>query len=232
MVYRVFVEKRQGLAQEAESLCGELRNFLGLTDLTGVRMLNRYDAEGLTAEVFDRAVRTVFSEPQLDVTYTELPAGGDACFAVEYLPGQFDQRADSAAQCIQLMAGGERPVIRSARVYILSGNLTAEDIAAVKKYVINPVEAREAAQDKPVTLAMRCALPTDVETLTGFRDMEDPALTDFIAARGLAMDLDDIRFCRDYFRTEQRDPTVTEIRMIDTYWIIAGIQPFSRPLTG
>ena len=218
MVYRVFVEKRQGLAQEAESLCGELRNFLGLTDLTGVRMLNRYDAEGLTAEVFDRAVRTVFSEPQLDVTYTELPAGGDACFAVEYLPGQFDQRADSAAQCIQLMAGGERPVIRSARVYILSGSLTAEDIAAVKKYVINPVEAREAAQDKPVTLAMRCALPTDVETLTGFRDMEDPALTDFIAARGLAMDLDDIRFCRDYFRTEQRDPTVTEIRMIDTYW--------------
>ena len=218
MVYRVFVEKRQGLAQEAESLCGELRNFLGLTDLTGVRMLNRYDAEGLTAEVFDRAVRTVFSEPQLDVTYTELPAGGDACFAVEYLPGQFDQRADSAAQCIQLMAGGERPVIRSARVYILSGSLTAEDIAAVKKYVINPVEAREAAQDKPVTLAMRCALPTDVETLIGFRDMEDPALTDFIAARGLAMDLDDIRFCRDYFRTEQRDPTVTEIRMIDTYW--------------
>ncbi len=218
MVYRVFVEKRPGLAEEAESLCGELQNFLGLTGLSGVRMLNRYDAEGLTADVFERAVRTVFSEPQLDITYAELPTGGDACFAVEYLPGQFDQRADSAAQCIQLMAGGERPVIRSARVYVLSGSLTAEDVAAVKRFVINPVEAREAAQDKPDTLAMRCALPTDVEILTGFRDMEDDTLNAFIAERGLAMDLDDIRFCRDYFRTERRDPTVTEIRMIDTYW--------------
>jgi phosphoribosylformylglycinamidine synthase len=218
MVYRVFVEKRAELAEEAESLCAELRNFLGLSNLAGVRLLNRYDAEGLTADVFEQAVRTVFSEPQLDVVYSEQPDGGDACFAVEYLPGQFDQRADSAAQCIQLMAGGERPVIRSARVYILTGNLTAEDVAAVKRFVINPVEAREASQEKPATLAIRCALPTEVEKLVGFCSLNDDGLAAFIKERGLAMDLDDIRFCRDYFRGENREPTITEIRMIDTYW--------------
>ncbi len=218
MVYRIFVEKKAGLDHEASKLCAELQSFLGLSHLTGVRIFNRYDAEGLTEEVFARAAQTVFSEPQLDETYTELPPIEGFCFAVEYLPGQFDQRADSAAQCIQLMAGGERPTVRSARVYILSGELTEEDIAAVKKHVINPVEAREAAQDKPLTLEASYAMPSAVETLDGFCEMEDEALADFIRVRGLAMDLDDIRFCRDYFRSEHRDPTITEIRMIDTYW--------------
>ena len=160
----------------------------------------------------------MFSEPQLDIA-SEAPDFGDAeVFAVEYLPGQFDQRADSAAQCIQILSQGERPLIRSARVYALSGDLRGEDIAEIKKYVVNPVEARIASLDKPETLETKYDLPTGVETLAGFIALDRPALEAFVKAYGLAMDGDDIAFCQEYFRREGRDPTITEIRMIDTYW--------------
>ena len=218
MVYRIFVEKREGLENEARALFSELTGLLGISRLTGVRLLNRYDVEGITEEVFRQSVGTVFSEPQLDLVYTECPAAANV-LAVEYLPGQFDQRADSAAQCIQLLAQVERPTIRTARVYLLEGALTDADLAAIAKYIINPVEARRASLDKPETLATQYDIPTEVETLTGFTALDEDGLAAFLATYGLAMDLDDVRFCRDYFKNEEgRDPTITEIRMIDTYW--------------
>ena len=218
MVYRIYVEKREGLDNEARALCSELRNLLGITALTGVRLFNRYDAESITEELFRGSVSTVFSEPQLDLTYDTLPETDGKVFAVEYLPGQFDQRADSAAQCIQIASCGDRPVIRTAKVYVLQGDLTDVDLAAVKKYVINPVEAREASLALPETLIAAYEIPTEVMTLDGFIDMDESALSAFIAQYGLAMDTDDLRFCRDYFRSEGRNPTITEVRMIDTYW--------------
>ncbi len=218
MVYRVYVEKKAELANEARNLLGEIKNLLFINELTGLRLMNRYDVENIEKPLFDTAVNTVFSEPQLDIVTYELPEDGATVFAVEYLPGQFDQRADSAAQCIQLFSQGERPTVRTARVYLLYGNLTDEQIAAIKKYVINPVESREASLDTVETLKVTYDIPTTVKTLDGFCKLEDAELSEFIKTYGLAMDLDDIRFCRDYFRTEQRDPTITEIRMIDTYW--------------
>jgi len=218
MVYRVYVEKKAELANEARNLFGEIKNLLFINELEGIRLMNRYDVENIEKSLFDYAVNTVFSEPQLDLVTYELPADGATVFAVEYLPGQFDQRADSAAQCIQLFSQGERPTVRTARVYLLYGSLTAEQIAAIKKYVINPVESREASLDTVETLKTTYEIPTTVQTLDGFCQLEDAGLSEFIKTYGLAMDLDDIRFCRDYFRTEQRDPTITEIRMIDTYW--------------
>ena len=217
MVYRVYVEKKKGLAHEAKSLLQELRDLPGLAGLRGLRVLNRYDVENIDESLFESAKNTVFSEPQVDDCYDELTPSGTV-FAVEYLPGQFDQRADSAAQCIQILSQGERPDVRTAKVYLLDGELSAEQLDAVKHYVINPVEAREASLDKPVTLKTEYAMPETVETLTGFGAMDDAALSAFIAERGLAMDLDDIRFCRDYFRSENREPTITEIKIIDTYW--------------
>ena len=218
MVYRIYVEKREGLANEANALLTELQNFLGIKGLTGVRLFNRYDVENITEDLFSDAVNTVFSEPQLDIVTSKLPAHADALFAVEYLPGQFDQRADSAAQCIQIMSCGERPTIRTAKVYVLEGKLSESEISEIKKYVINPVEAREASLELPKTLATQYEAPTEVATLYGFTCLDEQGLADFIVKYGLAMDIDDIRFCRDYFRGEKRDPTITEIRMIDTYW--------------
>ena len=218
MVYRIFVEKRQELAHEAHALLSELNNLLGMRNIEYVRILNRYDAENITKEIFDKAVASVFSEPQLDIATSELDARGGRVFAVEYLPGQFDQRADSAAQCIQIMSCGERPTIRTAKVYVLGGSLSDGDVEAVKKYVINPVEAREASLDKPETLAMECEIPTSVATVDGFIKMSDSELEGLIRKLGLAMDIDDIKFCREYFSGEERDPTITEIKMIDTYW--------------
>ena len=218
MVYRIFVEKKPAFDQEAEALRRELTDFLGVASLTGLRVLNRYDAEGISKDLFDQAVRTVFSEPQVD-TATETPdLKGGAVFAVEYLPGPFDQRADSAAQCIQLISQGERPLIRSARVYVLYGDLTEDEIAEIKKYVVNPVEAREASLEKPETLRTDYAVPTEVKTLTGFQELDREGLAAFVRSYGLAMDIDDVAFCQRYFADEGRDPTITEIRMIDTYW--------------
>ncbi len=219
MVYRIYVEKKKELAFEAKALLSDVRTLLGIESLTDVRLFNRYDAENITEELFDYAKKTVFSEPQLDIVSDNLDSLSDCVlFAVEYLPGQFDQRADSAAQCIQIISQGDRPVIKTAKVYALYGNLSDADITAIKKYIINPVESREATLEMPVTLATEYAIPTDVKTLDGFINLERDGLAGFIAEYGLAMDIDDITFCRDYFRSEQRDPTITEIRMIDTYW--------------
>ena len=218
MVYRVFVEKKPELANDARSLLSEAKQLPGVEHLERVRILNRYDVEHITPELFDYAVKTVFSEPQVDLVTREADTDGASVFAVEYLPGQFDQRADSAAQCIQIISQGKRPDVRTARVYLLYGALTDAELAAVKKHVINPVDSREASLALPETLEIRYEIPTEVETLTGFCARSDEELAQLIEERGLAMDLDDIRFCRDYFRTEQRDPTITELRMIDTYW--------------
>ena len=218
MVYRVFVEKKEGLANEAMGLLNEAKHLLGMDNLQALRLFNRYDAEKISRELFDASVRTVFSEPQLDNVYDSLQLPGAYVFAVEALPGQFDMRADSAAQCIQIISQGERPLIRTAKVYALYGDLTPEQIREFKKYVINPVECREAALEIPETLAIAYDIPTEVATLTGFTKLDRAGLEDFIRQYGLAMDLDDITFCQSYFVKEDRDPTITEIRMIDTYW--------------
>ena len=219
MVSRVYVEKKPGFDGEARALAAELRDIVGISGLTGVRLVNRYDVEGATDELFAACVPTVFSEPQSDTATFELPeANGAAVFAVEFLPGQFDQRADSASECIQLISQGERPAVRSAVVYYLEGDLADDDVEAVKRYVINPVEAREASLEPRDTLAMAFERPADVEVIEGFTAFSDDELARFIDERGLAMDLADIQFCRAYFAEEGRDPSITEIKMIDTYW--------------
>ena len=218
MVYRIYVEKKPGLDNEARTLLSDATTLLGVKNLIKVRLLNRYDAENIEKPLFDYAVKTVFSEPQLDVTYENPDLSGAYVFAVEYLPGQFDQRADSAAQCIQIISQGERPDVKSAKLYALYGELSGSEIAEIKKYVINPVEAREASLDLPATLKTGFKIPTEVKTLDGFIKLNRDELEKFVSAYGLAMDADDIEFCQKYFQSENRDPTITEIRMIDTYW--------------
>jgi len=219
MVYRIFVEKKPGLANEASALLNDIRTLLQIESVTGLRLFNRYDVENIDPELFDYAVKTVFSEPQLDTVSEQLPEEENATvFAVEYLPGQFDQRADSAAQCIQIISQKERPLVRTARVYVLIGNPSDAELNAIKKYVINPVESRDASLLPAETLVSRFDIPQSVATLDGFRDLDTAGLAAFIKQYGLAMDVDDITFCQEYFRSEDRDPTITEIRMIDTYW--------------
>ncbi|MBQ8381538.1 MAG: phosphoribosylformylglycinamidine synthase [Clostridia bacterium] len=218
MVYRIYVEKKAGLDNEARSLLSELRSLIGISSLSGVRILNRYDADNISEELFTKAIDTVFSEPQLDSAFGELDTEGYTAFAVEYLPGQFDQRADSAAQCIQIMSCDERPTVRTAKVYLLSGNITEDELLEIKKYVINPVEAREASLDLPETLNVKYEIPTEVATLDGFLELDREGLMNFVSSLGLAMDIDDVTFCQSYFKKEGRCPTITEIRMIDTYW--------------
>ena len=218
MVYRIYVEKRPEYAVEARGILSEIRHLLRIKSVTGLRLLNRYDVEGISEELFSQCCGTVFSEPQLDFTYTAVPEGADAVFATEFLPGQFDQRAASAAECIQLISQGERPDVQSARVFLLYGAPSAEELAEIKKYVINPVEAREASLAEKATLKTDYAIPTTVETLEGFTALDAAGLADFVKRYGLAMDEGDIAFCQSYFKSEHRDPTITEIRMIDTYW--------------
>ena len=218
MVYRVYVEKKKGLTHEANELFSEAKELLRIESLTAVRMLNRYDAENISPELFEHCKTTVFSEPQLDILSDNINARGGLVFAVEYLPGQFDQRADSAAQCIQLISQSDRPLIRTAKIYILYGDLTREDVQKIKKYVINPVESREAVLDTFDTLKAEYTVPTEVATLTGFLKLTEKQLAEFAQKYALAMDADDLAFCQKYFQSEKRDPTITEIRMIDTYW--------------
>ena len=219
MVYRIFVEKKEGLAHEATSLKNEINTLLQITSLKDLRLLNRYDVENIEKDLFDYTVGTVFSEPQLDTVTAELETkDGDKVFAVEYLPGQFDQRADSAAQCIQIISQGERPLVRTARIYVMQGDMTDAEIEAIKKYVINPVESREATMDKFDTLVAEYTVPETVETLHGFNELDAEGLANFVKTYALAMDADDIKFCQDYFKSENKTPTITEIRMIDTYW--------------
>ncbi len=218
MVYRIYVEKKAGLAAEADSLRADIVNLLGISGLEGLRLLNRYDVERIDRDLFEYCKKAVFSEPQLDDLREEIPADGAKVFAVEYLPGQFDQRANSAAECIQIISKQERPLVRTARIYLLYGELTEQEVEEIKKYVINPVEAREASLEAYDTLDVKYEIPTEVAVLDGFRSLDETALQAFIAENGLAMDLDDIKVCQNYFLSEQRDPTITEIKMIDTYW--------------
>ncbi len=219
MVYRIFVEKKAGLRAEADSLKNDIKSFLQIKSLKELRLLNRYDVENITEELFEGSKGTVFSEPQQDEIFNSFEDDtAAALFAVEYLPGQFDQRADSAAQCIQIISKGDRPTVRTAKVYALYGDLTPEEIEKIKKYVINPVEAREASLEPVTTLKVDYEIPTTVKTLDGFLKLDRAGLEKFVADMGLAMDTDDIAFCQEYFLSEKRDPTITEIRMIDTYW--------------
>ena len=218
-VYRVYTEKKPAYAVEANALLHEIRHILLIKSITGVRLLNRYDIEGVGQPLFAQCLPIVFFEPQLDTYSFTLPENtAAATFAVEYLPGQFDARAASCEECVQLVSQGERPTVRTARVYLMEGTPTAEEIQRVEKYVINPVESRKAELAEKTTLQQGYPTPENVETLTGFTALEGAALAGFVSRYGLAMDADDLAFCRDYFRTERRDPTLTEIRMIDTYW--------------
>ncbi len=219
MVYRVYVEKKPGLENEAKALESDIRGLLCIEGLEKLRMLNRYDVENIDKKLFDDCIMTVFAEPQLDIVSDNINCGPDSTvFAVEYLPGQFDQRADSAAQCIQIISRGERPLVRTAKIYILQGNISQDELDTIKKYVINPVESREASLNEFETIVSKYDIPTEVALLDGFCSLDSDGLSAFIKKYALAMDFDDITFCQDYFKTENRDPTITEIRMIDTYW--------------
>ncbi len=218
MVYRVYVEKKTELAAEAKSLKNDLIKLLQIKGLKDLRIINRYDVENIDKELFDYCKGTVFSEPQLDIVAEELDINSDAHFAVEFLPGQFDLRANSAEECIQLISKGDRPTVKAAKVYLLYGDLSDSDVAEIKKYVINPVESREASLEKLDTLKVEYEIPETVATVDGFCDLDEAGLQNMIESLGLAMDIDDIKFCQQYFLSEKRDPTITEIRMIDTYW--------------
>ena len=220
MVYRIYVEKKPQFAVDGGAVLADLNVALGIKTVENVRIINRYDCEKLPKENFEAAVPTVLSEPPVDEVYYELPkpAADERMFAVEFLPGQFDQRADSAAQCIQMLCPGERPVVKYAKIYVLKGKISDDEFARIKHYLINAVESRECGFDKYDTLEVKYTIPTSVETLTGFINKTDAELADFVIHYGLAMDNDDIKFCQDYFKSEHRDPTITEIRMIDTYW--------------
>lgn len=217
-VYRIYVEKKPPFAR-THDLIKDIRGYLGITALTGLRIIERYDVQGITDEEFAAASRTIFAEPPVDNIYYTLPdVPGAAVFATEYLPGQFDQRADSCSQSIQLLTQKERPLVRYARVYILQGDLTADDITAIQAHCINPVESRPADLAEVDTLVQVYPEPADVAILDGFTDMDDTALENLRLDMGLAMDFDDIAFCRNYFTECGRNPSVTEIRLIDTYW--------------
>ncbi len=220
MVFRCFVGKKREFDVAGPALARELRDVLGLKGLREVRVFRRYDVEGIDRAGYERARSIVFSEPQVDELFEEtLEAGPVRSFGVEALPGQFDQRADSAAQCLQMLLGGERPRVRCADVYWLFGDISDQELDRAKRYVINPVECREAGEDKPRTLAQTYPEAADVETVEGFADMDEGELAGLLERMGLAMDLEDLKFLQSYFRDqERRDPTVTEIRVVDTYW--------------
>ena len=219
-VFRCYVEKKPGFDVEAGHLLGELKGTLGLSGLTGVRVIRRYDVEGVEQGAYEAARTTILSEPQVDQLWDEtMPETQGALLAVEALPGQYDQRADSCAQCIQMLTGGERPTVRAATVYVLAGDLSQDDLARAKGYLINPVESREAALDKPETLIQQYPEPADVPVLEGFCTLDQAGLEALLNQYGLAMDLADLTFLQTYFKDEEkRDPTLTEVRVVDTYW--------------
>ncbi len=220
-VKRIFVEKRSGFDVEAQNLCADLKNNLGLNGLEEVKIINRYDISGLEGESFQKAKNTILSETNADKVYEEVfPVSEDfRIFAMEYLPGQYDQRADSAAQCVQLLTQGDRPQVVTAKLIALKGSISEEDFQKVQHYLINPVESRLASLDKPDSLDMKAAVPDDVAVVEGFTAWNDDEMQQYFHSMGFAMTLADLQFCRDYFRDEEhRDPTVTELRVIDTYW--------------
>ena len=221
-VLRCYSQKKTGFDVEAQGLLGALRDQLGIRGLESVVILNRYDADQIDPAIYEQAKGIVFSEPQVDAVYDEtfpVPEYPHRILAVEALPGQFDQRADSAAQCIQLMAGVDRPLIAYAKVYLLGGRLTEEELDKIRRYLINPVESREASMDKPATLVRTHEAPDRVAVIQGFTTLDEPGLAGLLSQLGLAMDLDDLKFLQAYFRDEEkRDPTITEVRVVDTYW--------------
>ena len=219
-VYRIYVEKKPRYAVEGDQLLADLRTSLRIDGINSVRIINRYDVEDITEEDLARSIPVVFSEPPVDDVLDKLPEPGDneRMFAVEYLPGQFDQRADSAAQCIQMLCKGDRPLVKYAKIYLLGGSISDDDFARIKHYLINAVESRECGYEEYKTLKTEYDVPTEVAVLDGFLKLDKAGLADFVKKYGLAMDNDDIKFCQDYFASEKRDPTITEIRMIDTYW--------------
>ncbi len=219
-VYRCFSEKKEGFQVEAQGVLHQLKENLGIASLTGLRLFNRYDAQGIDDSTYLAARSSVFSESQCDTCYDEtLPVSGCRILAVEALPGQYDQRADSCAQCIQLMTRGRKPAVSAARIYALYGNLSDSDMDSIRGYLINPVECREASMDKPDTLVVEYPVPADVGSIDGFISMDEAGLNSMLADYGLAMDLNDLKFMQEHFKTvENRDPTVTELRLVDTYW--------------
>ena len=220
-VKRLLVEKREGFDLEAKALMKDLKDSLHIDCIDNLRLLNRYDIEGLSDEVCEYASKTIFSEPNLDIVYNEnVEYDKDAkVFAVEYLPGQYDQRADWAAQCVQIINEGQRPNINSAKLYILSGEIDDKLFDKIKSYIINPVDSREANLEKPVTLEIKTDIPTEVETITGFIDFDKKELENFLNKQGLAMTIEDLEYIQEYFKNqEKRNPTITEIKVLDTYW--------------
>ena len=220
-VRRVYVEKKPDFAVKAKELRHEIKSYLGIGDVTGVRVLIRYDVENISDEVFEKACTCVFSEPPVDDLYKETfeAAEGSRIFSVEYLPGQFDQRADSAVQCIQFLKEDEQPIIRSATTYVIEGNVSDEELEAIKNHCINPVDSREAEAVKPETLVTKFDEPEDVKIFEGFTEMEEEALKELYTSLNLAMTFKDFLHIQNYFKTEEkRDPSMTEIRVLDTYW--------------
>lgn len=220
-VKRIFVEKRKGFDVEAVNLLADLKQNLGIKNAEAVRIINRYDISGLDGESFEKAKNTILSETNADTVYDEKISIGDEfkVFAMEYLPGQYDQRADSAAQCVQLLTQGERPQVVTAKVIAVSGNISDTDFKKIKDYLINPVESRIASFEKPESLDMKANVPDNVAVIKGFTVWNDEEMEKYYSSMGFAMTLSDLKFCRDYFRDEEhRDPTVTELRVIDTYW--------------
>ena len=220
-VIRIFVEKKDGFNVLAKQTLWDIRHNLGMKSVTDLRYIVRYDIEGLTKDEYDKAKGIVLSEPNADVIYEEtLPVeSGWKVFAMEYLPGQYDQRGDSAEQCVQLLTQGERCKVLTARVIALKGDITDDELTKVEEYLINPVESRLASLEKPQTLDMEIPVPEDVKRVEGFIKWNDEEMAEYYGSMGFAMTLADLKFCRDYFRdTEHRDPSVTELRVIDTYW--------------
>ncbi len=222
-VRRVYVEKKEQFAVMADELKSEIQNYLGISSVTGVRVLIRYDAEHISDTTWQKALVTIFSEPPVDYVFEErFPMsenGPLAVFSVEFLPGQFDQRADSAMQCIKLLNEDEEPLIRTAVTYVIAGTITDEELSAIKKHCINPVDSRESGMEKPETLVQSFEEPADVAILDGFCDMAEENLNELYESLGLAMTWKDFLHIRKYFKTEEkRDPSMTEIRVLDTYW--------------
>ena len=217
-VYRIYVEKKDEFAIGAKNLNWDIKNILNIENLEKTRIINRYDVENIEKDVFEKAKTTIFSEPQVDNFYTDLPKAKNI-IASEYLPGQFDQRADSCEQCIQIASCSKRPTVKTAKIYIFEGNLTPNDIQKIKSYIINPIECQEASLEEKSTLQVAYSIPKNVDIINNFNDMNEQQLVDLINSYGLAMDADDIKFCQNYFKNiEHRPPTITEIKVIDTYW--------------
>jgi len=218
MLYTIFVEKKEEFAVEAKNLLSELRSFLSINSLTGLRIINRYYIENISEELLNTSIDAIFAEPQLDTVSRELAINDAKLFAVEFLPGQFDQRADSAMQCLEIISKGEKPIVTSAKVYALYGDLNEAQVEKIKNYVINPVEARLSELKPPETIIASYDEPADVEILEDFTSLDENGLCCMLQDLGLAMDINDLKLCQEYFKSENRPPTITEIKVIDTYW--------------